>query len=153
MRVDFSLTCYSYDGIDVIRLAMLTAKHEVNNADWNLEFRLIAPPNYRVEVQTHNKSEGEQKLKESLAVIKQVMKKNGGHFKQKGEIVIVDPKHTDQVDVADLIEQMKMGQNTGAGDSDDDSNEEEDNEEGMDVDLNEQVAEAASDDDEEEKKE
>lgn len=27
IRVDFALTCTSFDGVDVIRLALLTAKH------------------------------------------------------------------------------------------------------------------------------
>lgn len=154
IRIDFALTCYSYDGIDVIRLALLTAKHKINDADWNLEFRLIAPPNYRVEVQTHNKAEGEAKLLDALKVIKQVIKKNGGHFKQKSEAVIVNQnKGGDDVDVADLIESMKASKGH-ADDEEEDSDVEEDNDEGMgDVDFNEEVADAASDDEEEEKKE
>ena len=31
VRVDFSLTCTGYDGIDAIKEALLTAKHEVND--------------------------------------------------------------------------------------------------------------------------
>jgi translation initiation factor 2 alpha subunit (eIF-2alpha) len=42
---------------------------------------MIAPPNYKCEVITHNKVEGENKLKEALSIIKSVMKKKGGHFK------------------------------------------------------------------------
>jgi translation initiation factor 2 subunit 1 len=81
IRVDFALTCTQFDGIDVIREALLTAKHQVNNNDWKLEFKMIAPPNYQVEVQTHAKAEAEAKLKEALTIIKSVMKAKGGHFK------------------------------------------------------------------------
>lgn len=63
IRVDFSLTCTGYDGIEAIREALLTAKHEVNDETWKLEFKMIAPPHYKCEVFTHNRSEGEAKLK------------------------------------------------------------------------------------------
>ena len=78
IRVDFSLTCTGYDGIEVIREALLTAKHEVNDETWNLEFKMIAPPHYKCEVVTHNRNEGEAKLKQALITIKRVMKENGG---------------------------------------------------------------------------
>ena len=34
IRVDFSLTCTVYDGVEAIREALLTAKHEVNDETW-----------------------------------------------------------------------------------------------------------------------
>jgi translation initiation factor 2 subunit 1 len=92
IRVDFALTCTSFDGIDVIREALLTAKHQVNDNDWKLDFKMIAPPNYQVELQTHAKAEGEAKLKEALSIIKAVMKKRGGHFKQKSDPTVVNAK-------------------------------------------------------------
>ena len=63
IRVDFSLTCTNYDGVEAIREALLTAKNEVNDETWNLEFKMIAPPHYKCEVITHNRIEGEAKLK------------------------------------------------------------------------------------------
>ena len=83
IRVDFSVTCTGYDGIEAIREALLTAKHEVNDEIWNLEFKMIAPPHYKVEVITHNRHEGEAKLKQALLVIKRVMKANNGTFRQE----------------------------------------------------------------------
>lgn len=62
IRVDFALTCTTYDGVDVIKEALLTAKHIVNKDDWKVEFKMIAPPNYKCEVVTHKKAEGEAKL-------------------------------------------------------------------------------------------
>ena len=155
IRVDFALTCYSYDGIDVIRLALLTAKHEINDSEWKLDFRLIAPPNYRIEVQTHNKAEGELKLIEALKIIRRVIKKNGGHFKQKSEPIMVNQNNKgEDMDVADLIASMKNSRVDQDNEDEEGSDVEEDNDEGMgDVDLNEEVADAHSDDEEEEKKE
>ena len=81
IRVDFALTCTQFDGIDIIKDALLTAKHRVNDDTWNVVFKMIAPPNYKVEVVTHSRAEGEAKLKEALAIIKSVMKANKGNFK------------------------------------------------------------------------
>jgi len=83
IRVDFSLTCTGYDGVEAIKEALLTAKHEVNDEAWTLDFKLIAPPHYKCEVVTHNRSAGEQKLEEALEVIKRIMKANKGQFKQE----------------------------------------------------------------------
>lgn len=81
IRVDFSLTCTGYDGVEAIREALLTAKHEVNDEIWQLEFKMIAPPHYKCEVVTHNRNAGEEKLTDALAIIKRVIKENGGAFK------------------------------------------------------------------------
>lgn len=63
IRVDFALTCTLFEGVDIIKEALLTAKHHVNTGDWKLEFKMIAPPNYKCEVVTQHKAEGEAKLK------------------------------------------------------------------------------------------
>jgi translation initiation factor 2 alpha subunit (eIF-2alpha) len=81
IRVDFSVTSTGCDGIETIREAMLTAKHEVNDETWNLEFKIISSPRYKVEVITNNRQEGEAKLKQALIVIKRVMKANNGTFR------------------------------------------------------------------------
>ena len=89
IRVDFSLTCTVYDGVEAIREALLTAKHEINDETWNLEFKMISPPNYKCEVITHNRNEGEVKLTEALAIIKRVIKANKGTFKQLSDPVVI----------------------------------------------------------------
>ena len=104
IRVDFSLTCTGYDGIEVIREALLTAKHEVNDENWNLEFKMIAPPLYKSEVVSLNRNEGEAKLKQALITIKRVMKENGGTFKQVSGPQVIGTNST-ETDVADLMEQ------------------------------------------------
>ena len=81
IRVDFALTCTSFEGVDVIKEALLTAKHAVCDEQWKVEFKMIAPPIYKCELQTFSKAEGEAKLHEALSIIKAVMKKKGGHFK------------------------------------------------------------------------
>ena len=142
IRVDLALTCTQFDGIDIIKEALLTAKHRVNDENWNIEFKMIAPPNYKVEVVTHSRAEGEAKLKEALQIIKTVMKANKGQFKQKSEPMLIGSSK-DEPDAAEL---MKKAQ----GDDSDEG--EEDNEEGMDFDLDEKEAVVDEDSDEESKK-
>lgn len=146
IRADFALTCTNFDGVDVIREALLTAKHAVCDDVWKVEFKMIAPPNYKVEVMTHQRAEGEEKLKAALAIIKDVMKKKGGHFKQKSEPTVIGYRK-DEPDVADLIYNLQA-----RGEGEEDSQEDdEDNEEGMDVDLDElagDVPDAISDEEE-----
>lgn len=106
IRVDFALTCTSFEGVDVIKEALLTAKHQVNDENWQVEFKMIAPPNYKCEVITHNKTEGENKLKEALTIIKNVMKQKGGHFKQKSEPTVIGA-NKDEADTENLLEKYR----------------------------------------------
>lgn len=145
IRVDFSLTCTTFDGIEVIKEALLTAKHEINDETWKLDFKMIAPPVYKCEVITHQRAEGEQKLRDALAIIKRVMRANKGHFKQMGEPTIIG-SNKDDTDVAELINYM------AAKDQDEEEDGEEDNQEGMgDIDLTENVVDAEESDEEEKK--
>ena len=127
IRVDFSLTCTGYDGVEAIREALLTAKHEVNDETWQLEFKMIAPPHYKCEVITHNRNAGEDKLKQALSIIKRVIKANGGTFKQESGPQIIGT-NTNETDVAELMAQAARERAESDG--------EESNEEGMgDVDF------------------
>ena len=144
IRVDFALTCTQFDGIDVIKEALLTAKHKVNDDNWKIEFKMIAPPNYKVEVITHSRVEGEAKLREALAIIKEVMKANKGTFKQKSEPMLIGASK-DEPDVADLMKNRNEDEGSDEG--------EEDNQEGMgDVNLDEEVHAVDDESDEEAKK-
>ena len=150
IRVDFTLTCTGYDGVEAIREALLTAKHEVNDETWNLEFKMIAPPHYKCELVTHNRNEGEAKLKQALTTIKRVMKANKGTFKQESGPQVIGT-NSNETDVAEL---MALAERERANDESGD--EEESNEEGMgDVDFADDgvVEEDDSGDEEEKKKE
>ena len=59
IRADCKLTCTTSDGIDVIKEALLTAKHALNDDKWKLEFKMHASPIYRVEVTTLSRGQGE----------------------------------------------------------------------------------------------
>lgn len=147
IRADFALTCTRFEGIDVIKEALLTAKAKVNDETWKVEFKMIAPPYYKCEVITHQRAEGEAKLRQALEIIEEVMKANKGKFKLKSEPTVIGA-NKDEPDVADLIDNLKSKEH-GEEDLDE---EEEDNQEGLgDVDLEEEVAEDDDSDDEEAK--
>jgi len=111
---------------------------------------MIAPPNYKCEVITHNKAEGEAKLKEALKIIKEVMKKKGGHFKQKSELTVIGANKDDEEN-DELLEKYR---NKNEEEGDDKLEEEEDNEEGMgdfDIDVEDSGAVEVGSDEEEQK--
>jgi hypothetical protein len=130
----------------------------VNTDGWKVDFKMIAPPNYKIEVVTHRKAEGEAKLKQALEIIKEVMKKRGGHFKQKSLPTLIGA-NKDEPDTADLLENMKNRREEQDGDvSNGSDSDEEDNDEGMgdidiEKDLNVHAVEEDEDDTLEEKKE
>ena len=145
IRVDFSLTCTGYDGVEAIREALLTAKHEVNDETWQLEFKMIAPPHYKCEVITHNRNAGEDKLKQALSIIKRVIKANGGAFKQESGPQVIGT-NSNETDVAELMAQAARERAESDG--------EESNEEGMgDVDFTTDTAVVEEDDDEDDEEE
>lgn len=145
IRVDFKLTCTGYDGIEVIKEALLTAKHAINDEEWKLDFKLIAPPIYKCEVLTLSRAQGEDKLKLALSIIKKVMKKNGGKFEQSGPPTVWGA-NKDEQELSELIE-MAAEEEEGS-----EAEGEEDNQEGMAVMEQPEEIEGTSSDDEEEKK-
>jgi len=60
----------------------LTAKHHVNVDGWNIDFKMIAPPDYKVEVTTLKRAEGIKKLQDALEIIKSVMQAKKEKYKE-----------------------------------------------------------------------
>lgn len=131
LRADFELTCFTYEGIDALKAALLTAKALVNAKDPHIQvsFKLIAPPHYRIETVTLKKVEGLELLEEALKDVERVIKEKGGTFKIMNKPQIIGDSAKDK----DLEDIMKM-----PGEHDSDEGSSEDNDEGMgDIDLGE----------------
>ena len=105
IRADFRLTSTCIEGVDLIKKAMLTAKHQVNVDGWNVDFKMIAPPEYKVEVTTLKRAEGIKKLQEALEIIKGVMLAKKEKFKELMAPHVIG--NSQDPDVGDLIEEMK----------------------------------------------
>lgn len=58
IRCDFELTCFTYEGIDAIREALLVAKRAVSDEQIPIAFKMIAPPLYKCECHTLEKVRG-----------------------------------------------------------------------------------------------
>lgn len=93
IRAEFALTSTSIDGIDLIKDALLTAKNQVNDEIWQVDIKLIASSNYKCEVITNQQFSGEQKLSETLSIIKSVMNYGKGKFELKSEPKVLNDNY------------------------------------------------------------
>lgn len=150
LRADFELTCFTAEGIDAIKHALLTAKSTVNDDKIEvsvslifvihmlLQFKLIAPPHYRCETVTLDKAKGISKLEEALKVIEKAIKEKSGTFKLTNKPQVIGAK--DEKDIEDIKAQIENNVESGG----------EDNEEGMgDIDLGEEDHKNEDEDEEE----
>ena len=131
LRADFEMTCFTYEGIDALKEALITSRTKVNAVDPDIQisFKLIAPPNYRCETITLKKNEGLALLEEALKEVDRVIKGKGGTFKLTNKPQIIGDSAKDK----DIEEIMRMPGEMG--DSAEDSSSE-DNSEGMgDIDI------------------
>ena len=62
VRADFEITCFTYEGVDALKEALLTAKKAVNEENFEVGFKMIAPPAYKCEVYTLEKQKAIAKL-------------------------------------------------------------------------------------------
>lgn len=166
LRADFELTCFTYEGIDAIREALLCGKAVVDNKQIlekkgtdkegdkfiQATFKLIAPPHYRCETVTLKKVEGLAVLDEALHEIERVIREKGGAFKIVNKPQIIGDSAKDK----DLEDIMKMPGERDSDNEDGGSSGVEDNDEGMgDLDVegleDEEGAEAGEDQEEERK--
>jgi len=93
---------------------------------------MIAPPHYRCETITLEKNRGIAKLEEALKIVEKVIKEKKGTFKLVNKPQIIGAK--DEKDIEDIMANIQDHR-------DDMSSAEEDNQEGMDVDLGDEVEE------------
>lgn len=69
IRTEFELTCFTYEGVESIKKALLKAKAEVNEENFDIKYRLIAPPVYNAEILTLDKPRSIKKLERALEII------------------------------------------------------------------------------------
>jgi len=84
IRADIEVTCFSTEGIDAIREALM-AGEAVGNKELPVKIKLVAPPLYVMMTTCMNKERGLKLLEESCEAIRRVIKE------KKGEINIKAP--------------------------------------------------------------
>ena len=144
IRTGFELTCFTYEGVDSIKKALLAAQNTVNTEKFDIKYKLIAPPLYNAELMTLDKPGSIAKLKEALVIIEKTIKEAKGSFKLVSEPKVIGAN--DEKEMDDIIGAMQTGNESG-GDSDS-----EDNEEGMgDIEgIDDEDGKAREDDDDDE---
>ena len=103
LRADVEVTCFSYEGIDAIKEALTTAIERCSDPSARIGIRLIAPPLYVITTTMLDKKQGEKRLHEAIAVVREIITSKGGNISVK-----MAPRATSQQEETDL--QLKMEQ-------------------------------------------
>jgi len=126
VRADIQVTCFSYEGVEAIRAALL-AGQALSTELTPIKVQLIAPPLYVMLTTTLDKAAGVAALHAALDAIKTVLESKGGRLLIKSA-----PSVTTDQDESELARMLHGGAADGEEDEDEDEDKgEEDNEEGM----------------------
>lgn len=143
LRTIFKLQCYTYEGIEAIREALMEAKEQTKNDKFELVYQMIKSPEYKCEVITIDKNGGQAILEQAALVVQTEMKKRGGIFKLVCGPTRIGTKG-DGIERDDIL--------AGLNQNDEESSGEESNEEGINIDLEGDGDMQIEEDDEEEEK-
>jgi translation initiation factor 2 subunit 1 len=129
IRADIQVTCFTYEGVEAIRSALLAAQGLSSEAI-PIRVQLIAAPLYVMQTTTLDKAAGIAALVTAIDAAKAVIESKGGQL-----LVKMAPSVTTAQEERDLARMMEDMEGGGAGGDDEDEDEdgegEEDNEEGM----------------------
>lgn len=76
IRADMEVTCFSYEGIDAIKEALLAGEAQ-GTKDAPMKVRLIAPPMYVITSTTTDKEVGLQTMNAAVEVITNIIQSKG----------------------------------------------------------------------------
>ena len=141
LRSRFNLQCYTYEGIEAIREALLETKKKTADEQFKLIFQLVSTPEYKCECVTLDKNGGSEKIEKAVEIVKEEVKKRGGIFE-----LICGPTRIgskgDGFDADEIRANLEDKEYSEGQES---------NEEGIDIDLGDDIQAGHDNDDEEEK--
>ena len=105
MRTKFNLQCYSYEGIEAIKEAMIEAKKQTSDDEFKLEFSVDAAPLYQAEVVHLDKNTSIERLNKALGILQTEIKARGGIFRLVQQPTKIGARG-DDVDNEDIMERM-----------------------------------------------
>lgn len=76
IRADIEVTCFTYEGIDAIKAALI-AGEEKSTADNAIKIKLIAPPMYVVTTMTLDKDQGIEVMNQAIETIGEIIRSKG----------------------------------------------------------------------------
>ena len=88
IRADIEVTCFSYDGIDAIKTALLQGE-KMSTDQCTIKVKLVAPPLYVVVANTLDKEIGLATVKSGVEKIREVVESFGGELAIKMEVSLV----------------------------------------------------------------
>ncbi len=117
LRADVEVTCFSYEGIEAIKYALLKAIEKCNHKDSPIAIKLIAPPLYVITTTMLDKKLGIAKLNECIDVVREEITAKGGNIRVK-----MAPRATSKQEETDLalkMQELEMENREVDGDADD----------------------------------
>ncbi|KAK9767024.1 hypothetical protein K7432_003460 [Basidiobolus ranarum] len=115
VRADIEVTCFGYEGIDAIK-AGLKAGEALSTEEVGIKIKLVAPPLYVMITNTLDKNAGIEMLDKAIALIEDIVGKNGGNVNIK-----MKPKAVSESDEAELAALMARVEKENAEVSGDDA--------------------------------
>lgn len=92
IRADIEVTCFSYDGIDAIKTALLQGE-KMSTEQCAIKVKLVAPPLYVVVANTLDKEIGLATVKSGVEKIREVVEGFGGELAIKMEVNLCRKSH------------------------------------------------------------
>lgn len=77
VRADVEVTCYTYEGIDAVKAALMAGK-AVGDERTPIQIKLIAPPRYVMDTMTSDKDLGKSVLETAIEVVTKSIVESGG---------------------------------------------------------------------------
>lgn len=134
LRAIFKLSCFTFDGINTIRDALIAAKEKQTDERFQVVLQMIVSPEYKAEIVTLDKQGGIECLNKVIMNIGAEMKARGGMFKLVQAPTKIGASRG-EFD-SDLVRQKASEIDAEGEEEKNDDSSSEDNEEGMDLDLN-----------------
>lgn len=85
VRADIEVTCYTYEGIDAVKAALIAGK-AVGDDRTPIQIKLIAPPRYVMDTMTLDKDLGKSVLEKAIEVVTQTIVASGGKLEVRTHI-------------------------------------------------------------------
>ncbi|CAD5207990.1 unnamed protein product [Bursaphelenchus xylophilus] len=102
IRSDIEVSCFSYDGIEAVKTALLEGK-KCSTEQMPIKINLIAAPLFVVTAQTTDREEGMEAVNNALDKIKQSIEASGGTFK-----FVMPPKVVTDLDEEEIKKRMEL---------------------------------------------
>ncbi|EMC96561.1 hypothetical protein BAUCODRAFT_480531 [Baudoinia panamericana UAMH 10762] len=121
VRSDVEVTCFGYEGIDAIKIALRTAEAR-NTPETQVKVKLVSPPLYVLTSQTLDKGDGIAVLEQAIKDIDQSIRAAGGSC-----VVKMAPKavtESDDAELQKLMDQRERENQEVSGDEDESESDE-----------------------------